>query len=410
MKHTISGHWALKYLFQKIHFLVFLIFIFSFIFYNNSYAQTTEMHKGYIITLEQDTLNGIIFFQDRKINPEQVIFLKNGKETIYTSKDIMGFGIPKLLAFKSAKIKYSTNPDEINKLLESKEIIWAEETVFLRTLILGKINLFEYIDSNKKLHFITQKENVYNELLNIKYKKGGKMATISKYKNQLKILMRECLDIFESVNKTKFRKESIKSIIKDFHKCQNQEITFNSKKEKIGLDISLYGGLSITSYTLVSHPVISDGTTNSGPHFTAGMDFEFVLPRNNKTWSIVSGLGYRSYQVEPNKSLFNLDRPLEYLRVNAFLKKIIFNKTFNLGLYVGLNNSFTLNKEHPDMKNEQGFMFGINSQIKNLKFDVRFENGNGYSPFTTINTKVNTLFFQLGYSIFKSKSIQAKSH
>ena len=398
---NIPKHSLIRY-----YSILYLILFFSF--YGVSInAQIQEEHQGYIITLDQDTLNGQIIFKDKKTNPEQVIFLNKRKETIYTPDKIMGFGISNGLIFESAKIKYSTNPYQINRLSESKEILWGEKTVFLRTLLLGQLNLYEYVDETLKLHFFTKKDNVYDELINLKYKKEGKIAEINKYKNQLKILMQDCRDMFEPINKTKFRKEAIQSVIKDYHQCKNQSILYIHKKEKLGLDVSFYSGISLSTYSLKNHPSIPDVKTNSGPNFTANLDFEYVIPRNNKTWSIVTGIGYRSYQVEPGKNLFELsDQSLEYLRLNATLKKIIFSKKIKIGLYFGINNSFTLNKARPEMSNEQGLLIGLNSQIKNFKFDVRFENANGYSPFPRIDTRVNTLFFRVGYSIFKSKSLQ----
>lgn len=154
------------------YFKTFLPLVFFFAVASKSFAQESFV-KGYIVKPSGDTLHGFINnFYDSKNITFRVI--KNGKNIVFTPTEIKGFQInnqyyeTKKIYVNYYKINISfpnLNFLEHGKFLEKVENSFSNrDTVFLKRIIKGKINLYEYISRTNDKGFYAEKGNRIVEL------------------------------------------------------------------------------------------------------------------------------------------------------------------------------------------------------------------------------------------------------
>ena len=202
----------------------------------------SNFKPGYIITNENDTVNGWINFRTDKKNQKQCEFKPDQKlaATIYSPEDIAGYRFT----------------DE-GKYYVSREISLNEtpQQVFLEFLVKGIMNLFYYTDEIDYYFFENQ---------------DGKMEVISRqpdrvdnmnvkkdyrYTGQIRMLFQDYQPIVKKSDKLKFNQKSMIGVVEEYHNevCTTGEscIIFRNERpddEGIRSKISVYGGLQLSNY------------------------------------------------------------------------------------------------------------------------------------------------------------------
>ncbi len=354
--------------------------------------------EGLIITQDRDTIEGTVQFKDRERNPEYIDFIKDGESVRYFPEQLLEFEKRNAMRFSSGHLKYCTNPHKLNRLSDSENILWTERWVFLRVLIEGELNLYEFVDDDSKLHLVigTQSGELI-DLLEFRYEADGDIGVIARYRTQLKQVMHDCREIFRQIDGLPFNQSSIIRIVKEYHQCQGVDIAYEDVSNMIGLSISLQAGM-----TSVNHFISGEKTVDGYEAASAEIDVEFILPRSDRLWMLFSGLGFRRYHV-PLSRILERDQTLNYLRLNTGFKRILVNKAWRLDFSAGITNSTLLNSDGDELRSyEQGWLVGIGIRRKRARFDFKYEVSNGYSLFDGISTKVQTYFIMLGYVLFEN--------
>ena len=143
--------------------------IILFVIITNVYSQT-EFVKGYIVRSGGDTLRGFIHNSDNLWNSKSLVFKKSrkSKEEKISAGEISGFFIEASdELFIKRVVEIDKKPIDLNRLDNNATIKTETDTVFLRLLVSGKMNLYGYYDF--KRHFFVEKDNHMEELIFIKY-------------------------------------------------------------------------------------------------------------------------------------------------------------------------------------------------------------------------------------------------
>jgi len=375
---------------KKITFFVLLI-----LFSTNLFSQKNQYLDGYIITQNLDTIYGQILYQNNQITPK-IIQLKNGSKKTYNSNEIQYVEIFGKVKYFSKKVKYSINPHNIQDITADKEIIWKESREFLKAIILGKINLYKFVEKNGKTHFFINKDNEeLKDLIVLKYKVDGKTSVKNKYKNDLKKVLEDCSELFKLIDKSKLNQKSLQSIVKQYNDCNNLESTYIAKQPKLGLEIYLKGGLN-SSKRYSRH----NRTNNLGGE----VNFDIVLPINNKVWGITNGIGYRTIKGPIGLSVNSRIVNFNYIRYNLGIKRIIWNKKLRLGLNSGMINSLIIKKPYQGLLTySKGIFVGLETLYKNIGIEVRLETKNFLARDENTSRKENTILIWLNYMLFKNQ-------
>lgn len=215
--------------------LAFFSIQFSFIS-----AQITYF-EGAIIQKNGDTLKGYIDYSRLSGAIKSIKFkpLSGTAVQSYRPNDISGFTIKKdNKIYKSATIRYNSERFDIedSRIYESieeaeKDVRWKEDTVFLLTLLKGKINLYEYSDDWGESHFVIQKDmSVYEMLTNLKFKVKDrrdntlKVTSEENYKPHLKRLVEDCPSVEVNFKQISYVDASIAEILKKYNDCHQNSI------------------------------------------------------------------------------------------------------------------------------------------------------------------------------------------
>lgn len=415
--------------------LLFLIFLF---FVNTLFAQKNYI-PGLIIDNDNDTISGLINYQNWAKNPKTIEFRKfeGSQSTIFSPLKIKAFHVAKDIylskiamidksPFKTAQLVYK---NDINRFIVS-------DTVFLEVLIHGETNLYSLLDENSKEHFFIHYKDFDGELIYRRYLADGDAYNLKKYRSQLSYVFQDCPSVSESIIKTNYKKEDLIKIVSKFNTCISTGNTYTKIPDKIKLETAIIGGISASSVSFESENYFTY-LTNSDFGYSVmpviGLSLNISFPKNRRKWSLYNELSYTQYSLSASitEKEFNLytDNDINfdasYLKLSTLIRYSFklpskVQPFINLGLTNGIaiknlnarhyesyflfdeekimaNPSSVENAINDFRKYEQGLALGLGGKVKKCSFEFRYESTNGFSEYQTLSSSVKTFYFIVGY-------------
>jgi Outer membrane protein beta-barrel domain len=341
-----------------------------FFFLLSVFTTTAQVNfvAGAIVKLNGDTIKGEIDYQQWAFNPKTIRFRANASESgkSYTCKDIKGFSIKENdERYQTAIVKVNNEPIDTRKMISFASIDSINrnfeldlDTVFLLTLIQGRINLFELTyDTDGKTHFFTQKDNSKLEELRYRQVKILNRDTFAiytdeTYKNQLRSMTNDCLSEVLYFSKIPYTKPEIVAIIKKFNVCSHQ-LSYATKVET--------GERYFSINTGIAQPVFS---VQDYYNYIAKTSYGQILP--------TIGISFeQSYNRMRNKVGLGVNLNFAFYKTNFNTKDVIYNSTIdytvnttavNLSLF--LRYSLTAGKIQPYIKSGIGLSYLTNSNVE----------------------------------------------
>jgi hypothetical protein len=300
-----------------------IIFVCVFVSILRSNAQS-NYQQGYIITNEQDTINGWIDFRTDKMNGEICRFKSelSDNEQIFLPKQIFGYRFL-----------------QSGKFYISKSVIIEDnpKTAFLEYLIHGVMNLYFYVSNDSDIagYYIFEDEN--NNIFTIS-KHVDKFITKSdgttvlrkdnKYTTDLNFVFGDIKEISKKLPTAKFTHNTMIDFVKEYHYqiCTTGEecIEFETLVDKNLLEFkfSVYVGNERGRYK----------NNHSGEKYTAnaliiGGRVEIIIPRWHKSISALFDLSYARnegiYNNNFSVSRFEIDFGSKYTYHKGILRPTI---------------------------------------------------------------------------------------
>lgn len=234
-----------------------LLFFLAGLFSLTLSAQRTYF-EGAIIKKNGDTLRGYLDYNGLGGALKIIKFkpTENAPFESFKPSQINGFVLKKLNnIYKSAFVKINSEKYDFEdgRTYESikaglNDVRWREDTLFLLTLVKGKINLYEYYDDFGESHFIYQKgdNGKYETLVNLQFKIREndilKIVKSEDYKPQLKNLLLDCPSVDVNYKRMPYNAPTIADLIKAYNKC-SQNLSYIKPIDKYSK--KLYGGIGI---------------------------------------------------------------------------------------------------------------------------------------------------------------------
>ncbi len=419
---------------MKKHLIKKVLFSLCILIMQNSFCQV-NFKSGYIIDHKGDTIRGLIDYRNWSVNPKIITFKKSAEDqkTTYSPLDIRKFGVEDEV-YEGAIVnidKSSILPESLSK---KAEIEYQPDTVFLQTLIGGEKNLFFYRDVNKKTYFFTKQGETFDYLVYKLYEKivNGvpSIAYNKRYIGQLTVYFQDCPKIKNEIAKTSYTQKGLISLFNEYNKCTKGENLSNESREKLKFELGPIAGLSLTKFDLTGESSYSSSIIkfSTSKDITIGLFLNIVLPRNQGKFSINNELMYTHYSVEGNGSHYNSWGPIgdyyesiefSYIKMNNMLRYKFPLKKIHLFLNAGSSIGFAIKYstykegyfwvntgiinyyEGPLLDEVRKIEYGINGGLgvayKKISFEFREEVTNGFSSQSSLITKVNRMFFIVGY-------------
>lgn len=237
------------------------IFLFFFLLLNVFVqAELKNYQSGYIITLKQDTVYGMIDFKTDEQNSEKCSFKRvdSSKEEVYLPGDIVGY-------------RFSDN----GKYYISRRVTIedSELTIFLEYLIQGLMNVY-YYKKNEQSYYFFEKEDGYMEMITKEPEKivKGRFVESKRYDGQLRYLFQNQIPAKYNNKLIDYNQKTMIDIAKNYHEalCTTGEecIVFESESadmEIIKWQTRVTVGMNFMQYHINQIYVLQDDATTRIP-------------------------------------------------------------------------------------------------------------------------------------------------
>lgn len=303
---------------------------------SNSLSQF-DFIPGIIITKSQDTLSGLI---------ENSYLKKTGKQCSF--KEQSGSPAQKFKPSDLLGFKYDEGRFFVSKAIPSGE---GTQLVFLEFMVDGEADLFLRRSDEGFEFFLENKAGELMELKNTEKTDGYdqfQLYSKREYIGALKVLLKDCPEIYPEIDKLKFRKKDLLKITKNYHNrvCTEYECIDYEKNYKN----ELYLGYSIgmVSSHVVFEPKSSPFDFMEDESFTGKISPTFGLQLQiTKLLNLPEKIIF-STQVAYHNHTYkseNVELNFKTLSIPLWLQFNFNSEVVRPFFKLGINNSFYLKKE-----------------------------------------------------------------
>jgi len=395
---------------------------------------------GYVIKNDADTLFGFVDYRNWEKNPNKITFKTQleGNPISFTPTDITEFNAGGEI-YVSAIVDTETSPIQLDRLTKDAQPKIRVDTTFLQTLFNGKKSLYYYKNAEERVNFYIRKNSKFDLLVHKKYikdirKQDGKyiIAENRKYLGQLILYLNDCNTISSKLKSTSYDTRSLTKLFQYYYKCSQSEASFQKKLEKGRLEIGALAGASLTFLNFRSEvfPDLTNSKYSPAADISAGIFFDFVLPRNQGKWSFNNEILFSTYKARgiyevqtgiSSSRRVSTEIGYSYLKMNNLARfKYPIGNLF-LFSNIGISNGFAISERanyqkrelifsstgnrivsdgvvlEDTRKHEFGLLFGIGVKYDRFSFETRCEAGNGMALYEQLRSPTTRAYFLLGY-------------
>lgn len=333
--------------------LTIIIFV---VITSHSFCQS-DFRNGFIITLDNDTINGQVDYKSNAKSYKSCIFKGEQEEKEYYPDEIFGFGY------------------DDDKFFSSQII----ESSFVEVLILGEISLYKskdryYVKKDTSLYDL---ESIYEEV-----KIYGKVAIKenNRWRGTMSYLISDCINNPNSiVSTTNLDEKSLTKLIVKYNKCKGSEFKeFKISKPWIKYDFGATVGLTKSEIQIANRSesflYLDDSYTSFDP--TYGILIGISSPRILEKLSFQGEVhfiksSYSSLVVLNRSSTEYHDTyiNLSTLSVPLSLKYSFPEKKYGLYLQGGINYDYQL-KSDSKLLTERVIGNVVNTSPESIAFEI----------------------------------------
>jgi hypothetical protein len=412
---------------MKKKLLILIISILCF----KGYSQIS-FEKGYIINDSDQKIECLIKNSDWLFNPTYIEYkLSEGSEPITADvKTIKEFNIYNASKFVRKTVKVDVSKENISNLSTNKYPEFVEQTLFLKVLIEGISNLYQYESKSMSRFFYNKNNSEQVEQLVYKsyFINNNDVATNNQFKQQLWMDLK-CKTIeMNTIEKLEYTKSSLMNFFKKYYECTNtdfvnsEEIKEKGKKKDL-FNLTIRPRINNSSVSVQNVFVKSSKVDfNNELNFGVGVEAEFLFPFNKNKWAFVIEPTYQSVSsaketysdyVGGTKVIVNLDYssieiPLSlrhYLFFNKNSKLFInasyvLDFSFNSSILITRSDNFIY--ENLEIQSKSNIALGLGYKFKDkYSMEMRYQSQRELLPINTIwDSGHNALSIIIGYTIF----------
>lgn len=407
-----------------------------------------DFRPGYVVTLQNDTLRGLINYKGDTKSALECSFKTTETAETQTFKpdQIKGYGFPAEKSYESLRAKIINRKfNDITNKFEEIPVASQPEVNFMHLLVKGYASLFYLVDLSGARHFYLQKasgelKELYFLQTSVLDPKTGtkKLQRTNVYANLLANEFSDCPEITSRIPKTNLKESELVNLFVAYNQCKSpgQPVFSRTKKEPV-VTFGILAGLSYSSF----QPEASGHFLEKGEYKTkaapiAGIMLDFTIPALNEKLSINNALFYtsRQYNAEIKEVLasnayntYKVNYSFDYLRLETALRYTAPIPTYAPFIQAGLANSLMLQgkeeifktrhltdfpPEHYEntplltdifRKHQLGFIAGAGikyglASAKALQLQLNYEMNTGFTKGVGYNTRTNNFALLAGFT------------
>ena len=403
-----------------------ILFLLAAILSLNCYSQIS-FEKGYYIDNTNQKINCLIKNIDWKNNPTEFEYKlsKNSESKKTTIKTIKEFGIDNISKYIRRTVSIDRSSEDINKLSNDKNLTFKEEELFLKVLVEGKANLYQYVDSNLRRYFYNKENSNIEQLIFKIYKTTeNNLGKNNGYRQQLWVDLKCPNFKVNKIQSVDYKENDLVQFFTEYIECHKSKlINFEPKQKRDLFNLTIRPRINSSSLTIqnsVSNSRDTDFENKIG--FGFGLEAEFILPFNKNKWAIAIEPTYQSFKFEKTTNVTNVSGGVLIVNVDYssievpvslrhyfFLNnssKIFINASYLFGLSskssieFNRNDGSNLNSLEIDLKNNLAMGIGY-KQNDRYSLEVRYQtNREVLKNYYFWRSEYKTLSIIFGYSLF----------
>ncbi|WP_428228532.1 outer membrane beta-barrel protein [Flavobacterium sp.] len=396
-----------------------LLLLFFTLLTVHSYSQVV-FEKGYFINNNDQKTECLIKNLDWNSTPTEFQYKLDEQDQPITTnlQQVKEFAISNESKYERYTLNADLSSDNFNEVDYSKVPKFKEEKIFLKVLVQGKANLYEYSKNNLTFYFFKTDTIPVNQLIYKTYKVSeDQVAKNKQYKQQIWMALK-CDNItLKDIENLNYKRNELINLFVKYNECNNSEFTNFDKKEKgkNSFHLSIRPGIK-NSNLYVSNSYTSDRDRDFGNKlgFRIGLEVEYVLPFNKNKWALIIEPTYQSYKTErvdygDKKSEVNyqsIELPIG-IRHYIFLNnnsKIFINAQYTIEAAFNSEAKILFNSyivDEPKVDPQVGFAVGAGYNFKKkYSAELRYSNKSIIGNHEYLSSRYGTVSLIFGYTIF----------
>ncbi|MCX8523498.1 hypothetical protein OF897_06150 [Chryseobacterium formosus] len=225
--------------------------------------------------------------------------------------------------------------DDISSLSEKSEPVYQNASAFLKQLVEGNINLFQYKANNTvKYFFSTSEKNTISPLIYKRYHPDGdesKIAVNNSYINQLSEIFSDNQNVYKLLKKTEYKEDDLVKVFSLYNGESNQDLTAKDNNKTVKFNLHIRPGVNFYSTNVFTN--LGEQSLPQKTNYRIGVEAEILLPINKNKWSIL---------FEPSYSIYSNSQIIESTS-NSFYTLRLENLSF-IDVKIGVRHHMYLNE------------------------------------------------------------------
>lgn len=401
-----------------------VLFILATILSLNCYSQIS-FEKGYYIDNTNQKINCLVRNIDWINNPTEFEYRLsvNSEPKTATIKSVKEFGVYNISKYIRITLNIDRASENINNLSNVRNPIFKKEQLFLKVLVEGKSNLYEYVDGNLKRYFYNKENSNIEQLIFKIYKITERnIGENNSFRQQLWTDLK-CPNLkMSKILSINYRKNDLVRFFTEYSNCHSNDIVNFEQKQDL-FNLTIRPRLNSSSLTIHGSDFSNrDIDFENKIGFGLGLEAEFILPFNKNKWAILIEPTFQNFKSEKTTNVgsilgskmitkvdYNSIEVPVSLRYYFFLNKnskIFVNTSYIFDLSLKSSIEYTRvdgsNLSSLDSDTQNNLAFGIGYK-KNDRYslEIRYQtNREILSSYKYRNSDYKTLSIIFGYSLF----------
>lgn len=403
--------------FNQIFTMKSLILLLSFILSSQAYSQI-NFESGYLITNSNTKTSCLIRNVGWQKNPTKVEYKlnKNSPSQFTTIAEIKEFNVGEKYKFVRFNTSIDRSSSNIDLMTAEKNPVFKDEILFLKVLVEGEINLYEYEDTNLVKYFISSGDHSnVTQLVYKEYLIDNAVAKNNNFRQQLSVALKSDALKTKDFEYLKYEKKSLVGIVEKYDSAKGIKWTnFEIKQNQASANVKVFAGVNFSSLSLSDSEIAKINVNfDSEAVFVTGLEAEFILPFNQNKWSLFVAPNFQSYTSTAHTSdnkLVEADYKFIELpfgvRYSFFIKnrsQIFINTGYTLPLDLNSTISYQggYSKIVLDIKSLPNLFAGIGFRKNKLGLEIRYNtNREVLRDYKYWSSKYSSAGILVSYKIF----------
>ena len=280
---------------KKITFLFLLISsnIFTQVIYEPGYITFDSGNKIDCYILNVDWVNTPSEFKFKRSLNTDIIEVGN-------LSNVSIFGVGDKIKYIKSNVEFETSSNVPSSLSNTSEPKYTSKKTFLKQLVEGDANLYEYQDNRTQKFYFSASDLPIKELISKRYISKGKIAINDSYRRQLFDALKCSSLSLKKTRSLKYDRNNLVNYFKIYNECTGGlvKVYDNPKKGKLAFGIKLGYFNPNVEIDLTNTQFGEDRQStelSSKSSIRVAVELEYTLPFNNNKWSLFIEPGYQSY-------------------------------------------------------------------------------------------------------------------